>query len=63
MACLGVTDSDWRFLAEAALEGFDINVAEKAYRHLRDFKHLDFIFEFQVISTENLKNGNRDNLL
>nr|XP_018910721.1 PREDICTED: intraflagellar transport protein 122 homolog [Bemisia tabaci] len=47
VACLGVTDSDWRFLAEAALEGFDINVAEKAYRHLRDFKHLDFIFEFQ----------------
>lgn len=30
IACLGVTESDWRDLAIEALEGFDFDTAKKA---------------------------------
>lgn len=30
IACLGVTDSDWRDLATEALEGLDFDIAKKA---------------------------------
>lgn len=30
IACLGVTDSDWRDLATEALEGLDFDTAKKA---------------------------------
>lgn len=34
IACLGVTDSDWRDLATEALEGLDFDTAKKAsHRH------------------------------
>lgn len=31
IACLGVTDSDWRDLATEALEGLDFDTAKKVF--------------------------------
>jgi hypothetical protein len=31
VACLGVTDSDWRALALEALEGLDLTIAKQAF--------------------------------
>ncbi len=42
IACLGVTDSDWRDLATEALEGLDFDTAKKASQiHKNLFDHFD----------------------
>ncbi|KAJ3255478.1 hypothetical protein HDU77_003673 [Chytriomyces hyalinus] len=43
VACLGVTESDWRRLAMDSLEGLSFEVATKAFVRLRDTKFLDLI--------------------
>lgn len=35
IACLGVTDNDWRDLATEALEGLDFDTAKKASHNTR----------------------------
>lgn len=37
IACLGVTDSDWRDLATEALEGLDFETAKKVSKTLKVF--------------------------
>ncbi len=34
VACLGVTEGDWRVLAMEALEGMDLDVAKKVHAHV-----------------------------
>ncbi|XP_011915686.1 PREDICTED: intraflagellar transport protein 122 homolog [Cercocebus atys] len=36
IACLGVTDTDWRELAMEALEGLDFETAKKAFIRVQD---------------------------
>uniref|UniRef100_H3AZ66 Intraflagellar transport protein 122 homolog n=1 Tax=Latimeria chalumnae TaxID=7897 RepID=H3AZ66_LATCH len=43
IACLGVTDTDWRELAMEALEGLDIKTAKKAFVRVRDLRYLELI--------------------
>ncbi|XP_030640907.1 intraflagellar transport protein 122 homolog [Chanos chanos] len=43
IACLGVTDSDWRDLATEALEGLDFDTAKKAFIRVRDLRYLELI--------------------
>ncbi|KAI9332491.1 WD40-repeat-containing domain protein [Obelidium mucronatum] len=43
VACLGVTESDWRRLAMDSLEGLNFDVARKAFVRLRDTRFLDLI--------------------
>ncbi|XP_034446524.1 intraflagellar transport protein 122 homolog isoform X2 [Hippoglossus hippoglossus] len=43
IACLGVTDSDWRDLATDALEGLDFDTAKKAFIRIRDLRYLELI--------------------
>ncbi|XP_028309970.1 intraflagellar transport protein 122 homolog [Gouania willdenowi] len=43
IACLGVTDSDWRDLATEALEGLDFDTAKKAFIRIRDLRYLELI--------------------
>lgn len=43
VACLGVTEQDWRELAMGALEGLNLEVAKKGFIRVRDAKYLDFV--------------------
>lgn len=45
VACLGVTDTDWRDLAMSALQSLELEVAKKAFFRLQDAKYLHFIGE------------------
>ena len=42
-ACLGVTESDWRFLGESALKALNLNVGRAAFVRLRDMRYLELI--------------------
>lgn len=48
IACLGVTDSDWRDLATDALEGLDFDTAKKAFIRIRDLRYLELISRIEV---------------
>ena len=43
IACLGVTDRDWRKLGSHALERLELDIARKAFIRLRDLKYLELI--------------------
>eukprot|EP00959_Pyramimonas_sp_CCMP1952_P300804 6292314-Pyramimonas_sp.AAC.1 len=38
VACLGVTENDWRLLATQALQGMSLEIARKAYIRIRDMR-------------------------
>ncbi|KAK2897463.1 intraflagellar transport protein 122 homolog [Channa argus] len=59
IACLGVTDSDWRDLATDALEGLDFDTAKKAFIRIRDLRYLELISSIE----ERKKRGENDNEL
>ncbi|NP_998055.1 intraflagellar transport protein 122 homolog [Danio rerio] len=59
IACLGVTDSDWRDLATEALEGLDFHTAKKAFIRIRDLRYLELISSIE----ERKKRGETDNQL
>uniref|UniRef100_A0A8D3DWU7 Intraflagellar transport protein 122 homolog n=1 Tax=Scophthalmus maximus TaxID=52904 RepID=A0A8D3DWU7_SCOMX len=59
IACLGVTDSDWRDLATEALEGLDFDTAKKAFIRIRDLRYLELINSIE----ERKKRGESDNEL
>lgn len=48
VACLGVTDGDWRALAHAALEALDLEIARQAFIRIKDLKYLQLINEFMA---------------
>lgn len=48
VACLGVTENDWRALAHAAIEGFEVKIAAKAFSRVKDLRYLDLIHELHV---------------
>ncbi|XP_062492206.1 intraflagellar transport protein 122 homolog isoform X4 [Pezoporus occidentalis] len=43
IACLGVTDTDWKELAMEALEGLEFETAKKAFTRVRDLRYLELI--------------------
>ncbi|XP_038004958.1 intraflagellar transport protein 122 homolog isoform X1 [Motacilla alba alba] len=43
IACLGVTEADWRELAMEALEGLEFETAKKAFTRVRDLRYLELI--------------------
>lgn len=53
IACLGVTDSDWKVLAFSALDALDLDVARKAFIRTKDLVYLDLIHEMQVFKSNN----------
>ncbi|KAF7664865.1 hypothetical protein LDENG_00161710 [Lucifuga dentata] len=59
IACLGVTDNDWRDLATEALEGLDFDTAKKAFIRIRDLRYLELINSIE----ERKKRGENDNEL
>ncbi|KAG0630495.1 hypothetical protein M758_1G182500 [Ceratodon purpureus] len=47
VACLGVTEADWRMLALAALKGSAWDVAKKGFIRLRDVCYLDLLHRLE----------------
>ncbi|XP_054721497.1 LOW QUALITY PROTEIN: intraflagellar transport protein 122 homolog [Uloborus diversus] len=43
VACLGVTDGDWRALAETALQNLDFEISRQAFIRIKDFLFLKLI--------------------
>jgi intraflagellar transport protein 122 len=43
IACLGVTETDWRALAMRSLEGLEFSVAKRAFIRVRDLRYLELI--------------------
>ncbi|XP_040448993.1 intraflagellar transport protein 122 homolog isoform X3 [Falco naumanni] len=59
IACLGVTDTDWRELAMEALEGLEFETAKKAFTRVRDLRYLELISSIE----ERKKHGENNNEL
>lgn len=47
VACLGVTEADWRMLALAALKGQSWDVAKKGFIRIRDVCYLDLLHRLE----------------
>lgn len=56
VACLGVTDGDWRALAMDAMEGLNFDIAKKAFTRVRDLKYLELLHTIE----ERNKRGETD---
>lgn len=52
LACLGVTEGDWRKLAMEALESLELEIAKKAFARLRDLKYIDLIRGIEKLSMD-----------
>ncbi|XP_010017856.1 PREDICTED: intraflagellar transport protein 122 homolog, partial [Nestor notabilis] len=59
IACLGVTDTDWKELAMEALEGLEFETAKKAFTRVRDLRYLELISSIE----EQKKLGENNNEL
>ncbi|KAM9227601.1 intraflagellar transport protein 122 homolog isoform 2-T2 [Leptosomus discolor] len=59
IACLGVTDADWKELAMEALEGLEFETAKKAFTRVRDLRYLELISSIE----ERKKHGEKNNEL
>ncbi|XP_041499239.1 intraflagellar transport protein 122 homolog isoform X2 [Microtus oregoni] len=57
IACLGVTDADWRELAMEALEGLEFETAKKAFTRVQDLRYLELISSIE----ERKKRGETNN--
>jgi len=60
VACLGVTDSDWRELAMEALKALQLDVARKALVRLKDTKYMELL---KRIEAERKTPGHDDSVL
>ena len=60
IACLGVTDGDWRQLANDALKALNLDIARRAYARLRDTRYIDLVAR---IEQERRQAGHDDQVL
>ena len=49
VACLGVTDADWRQLAMDSLMAFEIEISRKAFIRVHDARFLDLISQMSKL--------------
>ncbi|KAF8375552.1 daf-10 [Pristionchus pacificus] len=53
VACMGVTEEDWRFLANESFDKLDLTIAHKAYSRVKDYRALDVIHQVQGMTKSN----------
>eukprot|EP00854_Cymbomonas_tetramitiformis_P014886 gene14886-17599_t len=58
VACLGVTESDWRMLAMEALQGMSLEIARKAFIRVRDMRYIELLNRIE----QGRKTGQEDSL-
>lgn len=44
VACLGVTDSDWKMLGIAAMQAMKLDIARKSFIRIRDMKFIELLY-------------------
>lgn len=54
VACLGVTDADWRVIGEAAVQALRLDQAASAYRRIRDSPMLHAVQQLSRLRSEGL---------
>ncbi|GMT24409.1 hypothetical protein PFISCL1PPCAC_15706 [Pristionchus fissidentatus] len=47
VACMGVTEEDWRFLANESFEKLELTIAHKAYSRVKDYRAMELIHQVQ----------------
>lgn len=55
VACLGVTESDWRLLATEALQDMSLVIARKAFIRIRDMRYIDLLNDIEAGQKAGLK--------
>lgn len=63
VACLGVTDADWRLLATEALRAMQFDIAREAFIRVRDMRAIDLLYArppFHLLTYAHTP-GNRSN--
>ncbi|ETV94469.1 hypothetical protein H310_11793 [Aphanomyces invadans] len=48
VACLGVTESDWRLLAWEALKNMDFDIARKGFIRVRDIRYIELVHHIEA---------------
>lgn len=48
VACLGVTDADWRALGQASLAALRLDIARRAFIRVRDMRYIDLISSMEL---------------
>jgi intraflagellar transport protein 122 len=57
IACLGVTESDWRKLAMECLENLDLEIARKSFIRVRDMRYLELVTQIEKRMTQGANNN------
>ena len=48
IACLGVTDDDWKMLGIGALKALELEVAKKAFIRIRDMRYIELVHSIET---------------
>ena len=60
VACLGVTENDWRLLGTEALEKMQLKIARKAFVRVKDMRYIELLNHIEQSRKGAIRDGNKD---